>query len=73
MRGLPHISDVISQVRTEVASLEKTAAPKDAVPVHKSRLSTELMKCAIMLRQRGNQVVTYSDVFTLGNKLQGQG
>jgi hypothetical protein len=72
MSGLPHISDVISQVQAEVASLEKTAAPKDTVPVHKSRLGTELMKCAELLRQRGNQVVTYPDVFALNKKLQGQ-
>lgn len=73
MSRLPHISDVISQVRAEVASLEKTAAPKETAPVHRSRLSAELMKCSDLLRQRGNKTVTYSDVFALNNKLQGQG
>lgn len=72
MSRLPHISDVISQVRAEVSSLEKTASPKEVVPVHHSRLSAELMKCSDILRKRGNKTVTYTDVFELNNKLQGQ-
>jgi hypothetical protein len=71
MSRSPHISDVISSVRAEVASLEKTATSKEVVPVHRSRLSAELMKCADLLRQRGNQAVTYSDVFALNAKLNG--
>lgn len=72
MSRLPHISDVISQVREEVTSLRKVAAPTETAPVHSSRLSLELMKCADLLRRRGNQAVTYEDVFALSSKFKGK-
>ena len=72
MKALPHISDVISQVRAEVASQEKVAAVTEKAPTHNSVLGTALTKCASLLRQRANQTVTYDDVFAVGNKLLGR-
>lgn len=73
MKALPHISDVISQVRAEVASQEKVAAVVEETPAHTSNLGVALTKCASLLRQRANQAVTYEDVFVVGNKLLGRG
>ncbi len=73
MNGLPHISDVISQVRAEVSSQEKVAAVEEETPKHTSNLGVALTKCSSLLRQRANQPVTYDDVLGMGNKLLGRG
>jgi len=72
MKGSPHISDVIAQVRAEVASQEKVATAPEEAPKHTSNLGTALSKCASLLRQRANQSVTYDDVFAVGNRLLGR-
>ena len=72
MKRLPHISDVISQVRDEVVAHEKTASVEEEVPVHASVLGNSLVKCASLLRQRANCTVTYDDVFAVRDKLLGR-